>query len=349
MEYLITLRIIGGALGLAIIIWAFLNFRAHLIKRNEFFLLSVFSICILTVVISPNSINILTEMLALENRQFGRLIALLVISNMGLWLLAISLRAKDYRKSLQFDLLVRNLAVERFLDTQDRRKVKEVTVIIPVLNEAENLRQLLPRFPSTIEGQEVGVIVVDDGSTDESVDVAILNGMAVAQNPINRGGGAALRLGFDIAKRLGSQVIVTMDGDGQHLPEELSQLVTPILKDESDFVIGSRILGKREKDSMVRWVGIHLFSFMINLLASTKVTDCSSGYRAFRVEALDKVLLVQDQFHTAEVIIDAAKKGLLISEVPITIKRRLSGESKKGRNLIYGFSFLRTILKSWWR
>jgi cellulose synthase/poly-beta-1,6-N-acetylglucosamine synthase-like glycosyltransferase len=349
MGYLITLRVLGGLLGAAIAVWAFLNFRTHLIKRNEFFFLSLFSFCILLVVIFPDSINAFVEMLALEDRQFGRLIALGVLSNMALWVFVISLRAKDYRKSLQFDLLVRNLALERFLDSPERRKVKEISIVIPVLNEAENLKSVLPRIPEDIDGHGVSAIVVDDGSTDDSVDVARLNGMAVARNPINRGGGAALRLGFDIASRLGSKIIVTMDGDGQHLPEELQSLIGPLLKDEADFVIGSRVIGQREKDSMIRWLGIHVFSFIINLLASTKITDCSSGFRAFKVDALDKVLLVQDQFHTAELIIDSAKKGLRITEVPITIKRRMSGESKKGRNLIYGFSFLRTILKSWWR
>jgi glycosyltransferase involved in cell wall biosynthesis len=147
----------------------------------------------------------------------------------------------------------------------------------------------------------------------------------------------------------GAKYIVTMDADGQHLPEEIEVLVTELLKNNLDIVIGSRVLGKREKDNMLRWVGVNFFNFVINLLAGTRITDCSSGFRVFRMESLKNILLVQDQFHTAELIIDAAKKGLRIGEAPVTILRRYSGESKKGRNLSYGLNFSKTILKSWLR
>ena len=80
-----------------------------------------------------------------------------------------------------------------------------------------------------------------------------------------------------------------------------------------------------------------------------RITDCSNGYRAFRVESLERLVLRQDQFHTSELIIEAAKKGINIGEAPITVMRRASGESKKGRDWSYGLSFARTILKTWWR
>ncbi len=171
----------------------------------------------------------------------------------------------------------------------------------------------------------------------------------MVSNPINRGGGAALRLGYDIAKAARAKIIVTMDGDGQHLPEEIQNLVEPILNNEADFVIGSRVLGKHERDNIVRWVGIHTFNLIINLLAGTRITDCSNGFRAFRVDSLQKVLLLQDQFHTAELIIDAARKGIRIREVPVTVLRRFSGQSRKGKNWKYGFNFSKTVLKTWLR
>ena len=90
-------------------------------------------------------------------------------------------------------------------------------------------------------------------------------------------------------------------------------------------------------------------SVIINFFGGTRITDCSNGFRAFRIDSLKRVLLLQDQFHTAELILDAAKKGIRIGEVPVTVKRRLSGESKKGRNLAYGYNFAKTIFKTWWR
>ena len=91
-------------------------------------------------------------------------------------------------------------------------------------------------------GHSVGVIIVDDGSEDETLEVVKKHGYSAISNFFNRGGGAALRLGYDIATAAKAKIIVTMDGDGQNMPEEIEQLVTPVLKDESDIVIGSRVL-----------------------------------------------------------------------------------------------------------
>jgi cellulose synthase/poly-beta-1,6-N-acetylglucosamine synthase-like glycosyltransferase len=348
-ESLVLLRIIGGVLGFSVVLWSFARFRVHLFKRNEYLLTSLFGVALIAVAVYPDSINILAGMLSLENRQYGRLIALLVISSMLLWLLVIGLSSKGTQRSIQFDLLVRSLSMKSFFENQARESIKDITIIIPVFNEADNLQHILPLMPESIDGRQIGVLVVDDGSTDQSAEVAQKFGYAIAANPINRGGGAALRLGYDIAEAGGANVIVTMDGDGQHQPSEIERLVIPILREEADFVIGSRMLGKREKDSAVRWAGIHFFNFVINILAGTRITDCSSGFRAFRTDALRKTLLLQDQFHTAETIIDATRKGIIISEVPITIKRRYSGESKKGRNLNYGVSFAKTVFRTWLR
>jgi glycosyltransferase involved in cell wall biosynthesis len=288
-------------------------------------------------------------MFALEGKQFGRLITLLIFSNFLLWAIILGLRSKNDKKSADIDLLVRHLTKKQFLKEFQLDEINEIMVIIPALNEAENLAQILPRIPEKVNGRPLGVLVVDDMSMDNTIAVVKKHGQLVAKNLINRGGGAALRAGYDIAIEGGAKIVVTMDGDGQHLPEEIERLVVPILEDRLDIVIGSRALGKREKDSVVRWIGIHIFNFIINFLSGTHITDCSSGFRAFRVDSLQKVLLFQDQFHTAELIIDASKRGLRIGEVPITVLRRLSGESKKGKDLSYGLNFSKTVWKTWLR
>lgn len=349
MEYLFLIRVISGLLGIIFVFWSFLQFRKRFIKRYEFFLLSILGIGLLVVAVYPDSINIIAGMMALDNRQYGRLIALLILSNMLLWLLVINQRTKDGVKAIQFDLLVRRLTMEKFFEKDALKTIKEITVIIPALNEAENLDHILPRMPESIMGHPLGVLVIDDGSEDNTLEIVKKHGYSSVSNPINRGGGAALRLGYDIAMAAGAKYIVTMDADGQHLPEEIERLVTPLLKDDVDIVIGSRILGKREKDNIFRLLGIYVFNFIINLLAGIRITDCSNGFRAFNIDSLKKVLLLQDQFHTAELIIDAARKGLRIGEVPVTLLRRYSGKSKKGKDLSYGFNFSKTILKSWLR
>jgi hypothetical protein len=140
-----------------------------------------------------------------------------------------------------------------------------------------------------------------------------------------------------------------MDADNQHLPEEIEKLVAPILNNDYDLVIGSRVLGESFKSSLMRDTGINLFTKAINIVTGTRLTDCSSGFRAFNVNKISSLNLREDQFQTAEVIVEAAKKGLRIGEVPITIVKRKHGTSKKGRDIKYGLFFAKTILKSWWR
>jgi hypothetical protein len=349
MQYLVAIRIICSLIGIFFVYLSFIQFRKRAIKRYEFLLLALLGTGLLIVSIYPDSINVVAGMLALDNREYGRLIALLILSNVVLWLLIISQRIKDGVRARQFDLLVRKLAMKSFFERDKQKSLKEITVIIPALNEAENLSHLLPRMPRSVMDRELGVLVIDDGSSDDTINIVQQNGYSVVSNPINRGGGAALRLGYDIAAASKTGYIVTMDADGQHLPEEIEGLVGPILNEEMDIVIGSRVIGQREKDSVVRWIGIHVFNTVINLLAGTNITDCSNGFRAFRMSSLSNVLLVQDQFHTAELIIDAAKKGMRIGEAPVTVLRRHSGESKKGKDLAYGINFTKTILKSWLR
>lgn len=349
-QSLIVLRVIGGLFGLGLMARAFRHFRKHEIRRAEFLFTVIVGIGAIAVVIDPDLVTVLVQMLALQDKQFGRLIALLVLSQMVMWLLYLGQRASATRQSRQFDLLVRRLAQQTFLRDEAHEQVAAaIAIIIPALNEAENLEALLPRMPKDVLGLPVSVIVIDDGSMDDTVGAAHAGGALVARNPINRGGGAALRLGFDLAVASGAEVIVTMDADGQHLPEELERLVVPILNDRYDFVIGSRVLGTRERDSRVRALGVHVFSTVINVLTGLHVTDSSSGYRALRSDAVKKLLLMQDQFHTAEAIIDASKRGLRIGEVPITIRRRYAGVSKKGKNLSYGANYSRSVVKSWLR
>lgn len=344
---LVMLRVFGAVVGAIMALWSFQQFRLHLIRRGAFLMRALSGLVVVVVAVWPDSVNVFAHMLSLDNRQYGRLIALLLVSNMVLWFLYASASSALARQGIQFDLLVRGLAKRKFLDAGPERC--DVMVLIPALNEADNLRQLLPQMPTEVMGRRLGVLVIDDGSTDDTVEAVRSTGKMVCSSPINRGGGAALRLGYDIAYSLGAEVIVTMDGDGQHMPQEIEQLVTPILRGEADIVIGSRLLGSCEHASTLRRIGVPFFNAVINFLAGTNISDCSSGFRAFKMHSLRNVLLLQDQFHTAELIIDAAKKGLRITEAPITIKHRLSGQSKKGQDWSYGYNFFKVIMKTWFR
>jgi len=345
-----TIRWLGIMVGVLGFLYIFNRFRHGRARRIDFFWSMVISFGLITVSVYPHSVGLLRDMLLLEEAQFSRLIAIIIVSNIVLWVFFFYAQFRWTKYVDQFDQLIRQLGVAEFArQYPEIKSLAPVLVVIPAYNEANNLGLVLKSMPSQVLGTELTTLVVDDGSQDNTLEVARSEGALAVRSPINRGGGAALRMGFDIARQYGSDIVVTMDADGQHLPSEIPDLVTPVLNDEVDFVIGSRVLGKREKDSIIRYIGIHVFNMLIRLLTHVKVTDCSNGFRAFRTSELARVLLRQDQFHTSELIIDAAKKRIRIGEVPVTVKRRLSGESKKGKNWRYGLSFFRTVFKTWWR
>jgi hypothetical protein len=142
---------------------------------------------------------------------------------------------------------------------------------------------------------------------------------------------------------------VTLDADGQHVPEELQRLVRPVVEGRADLVIGSRVLGQYERDSYVRAHGVVLFNWLCSLLMMRRITDCSNGFRAIRASSLQRLDLRQVQFHTSEMLIEAIKKNLRVLEVPVTVRRRLAGVSKKGSNFRYALGFARVMIGTWLR
>ena len=350
LEDLTMLRGVGVVLGLFAFFYVFSRFRRGYARRSDLLLGTIFAVALLTVSIDPDAINTVRDMFFLVPTQFDRLIILLLASNFVLWYLVLSGRMALAWQHNQFDRLVRSMITAEFCEKyRDVKESPRIVVVIPAFNEAENIGPVLEKMNNSVRGESMVVVMVDDGSNDNSVEILDDLGALVAISPINRGGGAALRAGYDIAEALGAEIVVTMDADGQHDPAQIDRLVTPILEGKADFVLGSRLLGEREKDSAVRLFGIYVFNFVLRILTGVKFTDCSNGFRAFRMANLKQITLRQDQFHTTELIIEAVKKGGRIQEVPVTVTRRLHGTSKKGKNFSYGFNFVRTIVNTWFR
>ncbi|MDD5454377.1 MAG: glycosyltransferase family 2 protein [Candidatus Ratteibacteria bacterium] len=345
-----TLRIIGLIIGVLGLFLTFKIYRGPRWKRGNFVFFGLFSLSLLIVSINPNALNTVAEILKLEQRQRGRILALLIGSNILLWFLILYFKNRLDEQKYQFDLLLRNLGhAESKQALEEYLKGKEIVVIIPSYNEAENLKELLPKMPQHIHGKKIGVLVIDDGSTDDTGNVVEKTGYMSVRNIINRGQGGASRLGYDILLHYNMEIGITMDADGQHSPDEIEILSAPILENKCDLVIGSRVLGKSTQNTLLRNLGISLLTKIINMLLGLKLTDCSSGFKAFNMDKMKKLRLTEDQFQSAEVIIEAAKAGLRIKEVPITIMKRKYGKSKKGKDWKYGLLFAKTILKSWWR
>ena len=199
-----------------------------------------------------------------------------------------------------------------------------VVAIIPAYNEEKALADVIGK---TLEHVDE-VIVVDDGSSDKTSEVAIEAGARVIRHSVNLGKGEALKSGF---KAIGDDsIIITIDGDGQHNPSEIPDLVRPIIEDGADLVNGSRYMnGPEENTPAYRRVGQKVLDIATNISAGTKVTDSQSGFRAFSPKSKNVFRFKDTGFGIeSEMLVDAAEAGLKIVEVPITVRYDLDGSTK---------------------
>jgi glycosyltransferase involved in cell wall biosynthesis len=162
------------------------------------------------------------------------------------------------------------------------------------------------------------VIVVDDGSSDRTAEVAEAAGAMVVRHDVNRGPGGAYKTCFKVARDNEAAVLITLDGDEQHNPDELPRLLHPLLNDEADVVIGSRFLEHYEVPRY-RKFGIDVITFLYNVGSKVRVVDAQSCYRGYNRKALDKLHITEDGFgFSVELLVQARKSGLRIAEVPIS-------------------------------
>ncbi len=224
-----------------------------------------------------------------------------------------------------------------------------VAVVIAAYNEQGVLGSVVDALPATLCGLSTAAVVVSDGSRDGTVTEGREHGALVADVQVNRGQGAALRLGYRLAREGGAQYIVTTDADGQYNPAEMERVLAPVVAGDADFVTGSRKLGSQETKDPVRRLGTWVFATTISLLTGTHITDSSFGLRAMRAEVTGAVRLEQPQYQSSELLIAVLARGFRVIEVPATIHKRQVGQSKKGHNAIYGLHYARVVGGTWWR
>jgi hypothetical protein len=310
--------------------------------------IGIVGIGLATIALFPDLVRPIQGILGLEGEPLGRLVTVTIISVALGYLLVFYALGRAERANQRVSLLVRALSAAQ-LEAALGDRWGGILVCIPAFNEAESLPAVLEEIPPYIAGLPTHVLVIDDGSRDGTAGVARELGAHVVSLPVNSGQGAALQTGYLIGERLGVDVVVTLDADGQHDPTQMNRLVQPIVRDEADFVVGSRRLGEHAPGSRTRDAGITLFTRLVNLIGGTDVSDVANGYRAIRASRLAEIAFTEDQFHNPELLLGAARAGLRVVNVPVTIRQRTIGSSKKGTNLRYGLGFLRVMLKAWLR
>ncbi|OQY43141.1 MAG: hypothetical protein B6242_15275 [Anaerolineaceae bacterium 4572_78] len=192
---------------------------------------------------------------------------------------------------------------------------------IPAYNEAKTLPTVLADIPQAIPGiTRIEVLIIDDGSTDDTVAVAeACNVDYIVQHPYNCGLATAFQTGLNAALRLHADIIVNTDADNQYPASEIPKIVAPIVEGKADIVIGDRQTQAIEHFSGTKRFLQRLGSWVVRLASDTKVLDATSGFRAFSRDAAMRLNILTKYTYTLESIIQAGKKGLTITSVPINI------------------------------
>jgi glycosyltransferase involved in cell wall biosynthesis len=199
--------------------------------------------------------------------------------------------------------------------------------IVPAYNEERNIGRVLEELHAFDPGLDV--VVISDGSVDRTAEIAVALGAHVVRLPFNLGIGGAVQTGFRFAAENGYELAVRCDGDGQHIPTELSRVLGPVLAGEADICVGSRFNGADGyRSSATRRIGIRVLALVVSAIAKQRVTDTTSGFQALDRRALE--LFAADYPHDypeVEGMVMTIKHQLRLSEVPVQMREREHGRS----------------------
>lgn len=209
-------------------------------------------------------------------------------------------------------------------------ELRKRLVIVPALNEESNIGQVVEDVLGS--GLGLDVVVIDDGSRDRTAEVARAHGARVIKLPFNLGIGGAVQTGLKFAFRHGYDVAIQIDGDGQHVPSEIPHLLAPLQSREADVVIGSRYLGARHyRTPFMRRLGMVIFSAVNSMLIGQRITDNTSGFRAFNRRAIGFLCAhYPSDYPEPEAVVILGRNGFRLKESAVKMRQRLAGESSIG-------------------
>ena len=204
---------------------------------------------------------------------------------------------------------------------------KKRCIIIPAFNEAGNIASVIAGVKSSTDSD---IIVIDDGSQDQTAEKAGAAGAFVIRHPFNMGYGAALQTGYKYAVRKKYEVLLQMDGDGQHHPGAIDDFFAQVESNECDVLVGSRFLGKGGYSvGYLKLIGIRLFRIIIRIISGEKITDPTSGFQCLNRDVF--TIFTKDSFPCdypdANIIIMLFRKGFVIRERPVVMAQNPEGRS----------------------
>lgn len=220
---------------------------------------------------------------------------------------------------------------------------RPIVFFMPARDEAATVAALVRRAPTAVAGHPVRCAVVDDGSTDGTGELAAGAGAAVVRLP-GSGLGAAVRAGLAAAVALDPVAVAFCDADGEYAPEELEQVVTPILAGGADYVVGSRFTGRIGRMRVHRRAGNRALTWLVGRIAGVAITDGQSGYRALAPAAARDAMIVHDYNYAQVLTLDLVARGYRYAEVPISYSFR-----EHGRSFVRPWAYLSHVGPALWR
>lgn len=224
--------------------------------------------------------------------------------------------------------------------------MKTSIIIIPAFNEEKRIAGVIQSIKNAVP--DVEILVVNDGSRDETAFEARRAGAVVVSHPFNMGYGAAIQTGYKYARDKGYDYLVQLDADGQHDPSCIPALLAPVVNGDADIAIGSRFLGNSYRPPFTRRVGMAIFRKIVSLVTGTSVTDTTSGFQAFNREII--LFFATDIFPVdypdADMLIMLHRAGFRMIEIPVRMFENCEGKSMHSglKPLYYMFKMLLSIL-----
>ncbi|MDD1777488.1 MAG: glycosyltransferase family 2 protein, partial [Candidatus Helarchaeota archaeon] len=219
-----------------------------------------------------------------------------------------------------------------------------IFAVIPAYNEEQNIAEVISKTSKYTDK----VIVVNDGSTDNTEKIAKEANAIVKSHIVNKGLGLTIRDAITEAMKLGADVIITIDADGQYDADQIPDLLKPILDGKADLVLGSRFRGTIARMSRLKKFGNEIITLIVRNLMNLDITDSQTGFRAIKREVIEHIIISADYTYTQEMIIRAAAEGFHIDEVPVNFYERKHGKSRLIRNPAeYGLNTAMTMLRAY--
>jgi len=336
----------------AVLIVVITKLRIQNRTGNQFFIVMIiFWSGVFVIALRPSILDSVLNSTGLVNRaQFLFSISLIII----LYLL-FTQAVKSKTTSQNLNRVIRELALTNFRKDLSITKGKTIDVIIIIVakNEETSIGTVIDKIHSLSLPSTYRIIVVNDGSTDKTESIAQSKGALVISHYYNLGIGAVIKTGFLATKILNPKLVINIDGDGQHDPKYIPEIISKLKNGQADLVYASRFAKESNYETnVVRSVGNRFYTKMVNTIGKISLTDVTSGYRGIKFEKLDSIFFVSESNFAIELALRAGRAGLKIIEIPTIAETREFGLSqfhKIEKFLVYNLNAISQIFNAFFR